>query len=369
MHKLWVVVLSAIIFISILFGCSNAPHTANLNSQHPEISDLKNQEQSLQDEIDRLKKQIENTDDTDKIEDLEDDIEDLEDQLRGNRNIQIEIESNPFCNRTQNVYLEIMNQIKKQNIKPDLTSCTEVTPFIITQVAGELDLSQQLNSLQSGDLNYLREITSLDLSNNNLNSLPVDIFNTLENLEDLKLDGNNFERLPIGIFDFLASRRNGNFFGFKPFRVDILDDQLYDVEEQCSVKQTELQLVVEFDPQNNQDEDHCEDVVDEIEDNDEPDSNDLLNCSIMVDYNGLDCNGLISEHSKIRNYISFFQNIEKPLLYDHFENKFKNTCYIDLDYYFYNLLKFSFDNHERENPATLCTDQSGISWPGDLTFY
>ena len=67
-----------------------------------------------------------------------------------------------------------------------------------------LDLSQQgIDTLRSGDFGDLARLETLDLSGNALASLPSDVFDELYSLTVLRLDDNDLTALPGALFDRL----------------------------------------------------------------------------------------------------------------------------------------------------------------------
>ena len=100
------------------------------------------------------------------------------------------------CDRT----LQVNNAIVAAS---GAATCVQVTPLHLRDIT-TLDLSDQgLTSLLAGDFNGLVRLDSLDLSGNALASLPSGVFDELYLLKTLRLDGNLLQTLPEGIFDEL----------------------------------------------------------------------------------------------------------------------------------------------------------------------
>ena len=117
------------------------------------------------------------------------------------------------CNRT----LEVQNAIVAAS---GVSTCAQVTSRDLREITS-LDLSNQgLTALQADDVDGLVRLDSLDLSNNLLASLPSGIFDELYLLTTLRLHGNSLTTLRTDVFDqlFLLERLtlNGNNFTSLP---------------------------------------------------------------------------------------------------------------------------------------------------------
>ena len=100
------------------------------------------------------------------------------------------------CDRT----LQVNNAIVAAS---GAATCVQVTPLHLRDIT-TLDLSDQgITSLLAGDFNGLVRLDSLDLSGNALASLPSGVFDEFYLLKTLRLDGNLLQTLPEGIFDEL----------------------------------------------------------------------------------------------------------------------------------------------------------------------
>ena len=82
-------------------------------------------------------------------------------------------------------------------------NCAQLTVRDMREITA-LDLGDQdIATLRADDFGGLVRLKSLDLSDNLLTSLPRGVFDELYLLEILRLDGNLLEGLPVGIFDQL----------------------------------------------------------------------------------------------------------------------------------------------------------------------
>ena len=82
-------------------------------------------------------------------------------------------------------------------------NCAQLTVRDMREITA-LDLrDQDIATLRADDFDGLVRLKSLDLSDNLLTSLPRGVFDELYLLEILRLDGNLLEGLPVGIFDQL----------------------------------------------------------------------------------------------------------------------------------------------------------------------
>ncbi len=82
-------------------------------------------------------------------------------------------------------------------------NCAQLTVRDMREITA-LDLGDQdIATLRADDFDGLVRLKSLDLSHNLLTSLPRGVFDELYLLEILRLDGNLLEGLPVGIFDQL----------------------------------------------------------------------------------------------------------------------------------------------------------------------
>ena len=82
-------------------------------------------------------------------------------------------------------------------------NCAQLTVRDMREITA-LDLGDQdIATLRADDFDGLVRLKSLDLSDNLLTSLPRGVFDELYLLEILRLDGNLLEGLPVGIFDQL----------------------------------------------------------------------------------------------------------------------------------------------------------------------
>ena len=82
-------------------------------------------------------------------------------------------------------------------------ACAELTLHHLREIT-TLDLSEQsIASLRAGDFDGLVRLDALDLSGNLLTSLPAGVFDELYLLKSVRLDGNLLETLPGDVFDEL----------------------------------------------------------------------------------------------------------------------------------------------------------------------
>ncbi|MDE0517936.1 MAG: hypothetical protein OXH36_00045, partial [Bdellovibrionales bacterium] len=328
MKKLFYIFLIFPVFF-IFFSCEEDPNgqsaQANETPNIPELEKLKADEQSLQDEIDLLRRRIRSADDSDDISDLNDEQDQLkkelvalEEQLRQNQNqqqdIEQEVEDNPFCQRTAAVRQLIMKKIKDGAINDEIEDCRGVTDFMISQITEALVL--RVRELKAGDLDDLRGVTSIDLSDNKMSSLPSGIFDDLVNLvgdDAVKLTGNAFSSLPSGIFDNLKKyNADSNNYG-----LDILTEQLEEFEEFDEFDSTHddsilPDLDVAKDPGEATACDSYKGVCREDENND----GSVWTLRTDPACEEWDWNAVRYRHNEFKSYLNAFNGLTKPYLYE-----------------------------------------------------
>ncbi|KAL0269452.1 UNVERIFIED_CONTAM: hypothetical protein PYX00_007178 [Menopon gallinae] len=122
--------------------------------------------------------------------------------------------------------LTLIDQLHLNEIEPHLTQL-EISSSRITYLGNsflKLPLLQKLylnkNEIQKievGAFDELRNLKRLDLSYNNINELPKDVFEPLQSLERLKLSHNSITRIHEGVFNGLLSLK----------QLDISDNPLH----------------------------------------------------------------------------------------------------------------------------------------------
>ncbi|MYE07780.1 MAG: hypothetical protein F4X95_03410 [Oligoflexia bacterium] len=373
-------------FFFIFFSC-NQDQNRTLDGQGiPELKKLQADEQSLQDEIERLKKRLSYEGDTYEIEELQDEIDELEDKLKENRarqkEVAQEINENDFCQRTGAVRQLIMEKIKDGAINDEIEDCRDVTDFMISQITAALVL--RVGELKAGDLDDLRGVPSIDLSNNKMSSLPSGIFDDLVSLEGddaVKLTGNDFSSLPDGIFDNLKiyNKQAAN------YGLDILTEQL-----------TEYGSRDEFDSA------HDDSILPDLDVAKEPlektacDSykgvcredpgNDSELWTLRADCEKWEWDAVRYRHNEFKDYLNAYNGLTKPYLYEHFEEEFKDTPSGEPSYNYYKTEYESFKTSVSEEDERITNSQPAYaigvssrpdsnqyvtgkcSWPGNLSF-
>ena len=84
-----------------------------------------------------------------------------------------------------------------------VSACADVTALHLRDVT-TIDLSDEdISSLKVGDFGGLHRLDTLDLSGNSLTSLPAGLFDELFSLKKLRLHDNELATLPSDIFDQL----------------------------------------------------------------------------------------------------------------------------------------------------------------------
>ena len=100
------------------------------------------------------------------------------------------------CERSEKVRAAIVEE-------SGVTECGETTPLLIRDITN-LDLSdQEIANLSVGDFEGLHRLGTLDLSGNSLTSLPSGLFDDLFSLKVLRLHNNQLNTLQTDIFDEL----------------------------------------------------------------------------------------------------------------------------------------------------------------------
>ena len=335
-----------------------------------ELEDLKEEEESLQDEIADLKKRLRDTADEDEIADLEDEIDDLEKKLDKVQTqeavVTKEVADSVFCNRSAPVRYALKDLIlghspkillgtnSEGNTKETIKDCRDVTEYMLAQITSGLRL--QVSSLKEGDLDHLRKIVSLDLSNNKMTSLPEGIFDDLVALTELKLDGNNFSDFPDGTFDTLKKYSDA------PHGIDILVTQRNDFFNMDEFDSTSDDSILP------------DGTIKVREDCNSglstQDRNALATANKCPTPTPSDCwNGVKYAHNEYRDFLSAFNRLKKPSLYTHFEDHFKaHSVYsnIETEYETWkdNVKTSTVDTNSRNNLRGKCV----IPNSGNLKF-
>ena len=106
-------------------------------------------------------------------------------------------QSSSVCDRTQQVREAIVEA-------SGASSCSQVTTLHHLREITSLDLSNEgITSLSADDFDGLVRLRTLDLSNNSLTALPAGVFDELYLLRTLRLDNNQLATVPPDIFDEL----------------------------------------------------------------------------------------------------------------------------------------------------------------------
>ena len=145
-----------------------------------------------------------------------------------------------ICDRTVEIQAAILEKIGGG------VTCDTVTTAQLAELMELRVNDTEMMSLESGDLNDLVALTSLDLSNNKIKSVPDDMSRDLYGFDiEISLEGNQLTELSENVFKFEASNSPGSWTSLFLKKLNLRGNNLQSLEDgifQDALFMTELDL-------------------------------------------------------------------------------------------------------------------------------